>query len=537
MNNSELQYQIKENKINKSTDRPTLDFGLLKIRNGRYKNAQLSKDVISDEDFGRMTNEEKIQIIYGNNLEKKRALCKYFFKTNGIYSRATRYLSDMYKFDYIIYPNLDLQKTYSEEDSKKVLGGLNKILEYFDNSSIQQICRHWATKVCIDGSYYGYVCEDVKDRFVVQDLPIDYCRSRYTFRGIPMVEFNMAYFDNIRDPRDKERVLSLFPEEFKKHYREYKAGKLYPDSAGDRQGWVVLDVDNAFKFNLNEFDLPPFASAIPSIIQLGEIEDLNKEKLLQSLQKILVQKFSLDKNDQLPFHMNELERLNQNALDMVGDAFGVSVLSTVADVDIHDVGSDEKQGKEAVEQAENTAYNYLGISNNLFNTNGNLSMDKSIAIDESFVKPLILQFEFFFNNFIDKHFNKSSLKFRIKILNTTIFNYKDLSDKYKDLTKIGFGRFLPMVALGHSQKEIVSLAKLEQDMMDLDTLMMPPFSSNTMSSETWAEVQSQRGKSGSRIPQKNTNLNLDDSSDNVGRKELPDDQKSDKTIANRESMS
>lgn len=51
--------------------------------------------------------------------------------------------------------------------------------------------------------------------------------------------------------------------------------------------------------------------------------------------------FELDKNGQLPFTMPELQRLNQNALDMVGDAVGVSVLSTVANVHMEDVGSQD----------------------------------------------------------------------------------------------------------------------------------------------------------------------------------------------------
>jgi hypothetical protein len=30
----------------------------------------------------------------------------------------------------------------------------------------------------------------------VQDLPINYCRSRYSVGGMPVVEFNMAFFDD-----------------------------------------------------------------------------------------------------------------------------------------------------------------------------------------------------------------------------------------------------------------------------------------------------------------------------------------------------
>lgn len=288
------------------------------------------------------------------------------------------------------------------------------------------------------------------------------------------------------------------------------------------------------------------------MLELGEVQDLEKEKLLQEIQKILVQTFELDKNGQIPFTMPELQRLNQNAIDMVGDAVGVSVLSTIANVHLEDLSPKQSaEGNSRIDIAEDDAYNNFGISTNLFNTDGNLALDKSVIIDEAFAKPMLLRFEAFFNRYLDWKFNKKDLKFRMKMLTTSIFNYQEMSKAYENLTKLGFSRFLPMVAMGHTQKEVISLAKLEQQVLQLDLYMLPPFSSNTMSSDTWNDIKNTQkamlgGTKGvvpaqpgaapmAQNPAAKQAASVGGSNGSGGRPALPDDKKSDKTIANNAS--
>jgi len=467
-----------------------------------------------------------------------RSLSKWFAQTNGIYGRAVRYLADIYRFDFMLYPNMDLDIEITEEVSAKILKRFNQLLEHFDSSSIQLMSRKWANQVCLEGCYYGYICDDISDKLVIQDLPTDYCRSRFKHRGRPVIEFNAKYFDKVtNDATERNQILLLFPDEFREGYKKYKNNKLPAETQGDDSGWFMLDLNRAFKFNFYDSDIPPFMFAIPSLIGLAETQDLNKEKLVQQIQKILIQKFELDKNGQIPFTMGELQRLNQNAVDMVGDAVGVSVLSTIADVKLEDLAADGDDASDQISAAEDSVYNDLGISSNLFNTEGNLALEKSITTDEAFVKQLLLQFEEFFNFYIEWKFNKKDSKFRMKMLNTTIFNYISISDKYKDLTKLGFSRFLPLVALGHTQKEVTSLAKLEQQIMQLDNWMLPPFSSNTMSSDTWSDIKEiqQTGQI------RRDTTDAADAAASVGastggRPTTPDDQKSDKTLANQASI-
>lgn len=539
---------------------PYRDFGMLKVRKMKIRQAEAVVFNQGDQqtDFSRMSNDKLIKICRDKDMAKKRQLSRWFFQTNGMYNRAVRYLADILKFDFMLYPNLDLDKEIQDAESDKILKKFNEVLEHFDNSAIQLLCRKWAAQICIDGAYYGYICDDVNDKLVIQDLPTDYCRSRFLHRGLPLVEFNVEYFNKVTNNDDvREQYLALFPDEIQEGYRKFKNGKMKAETQGDKDGWMLLDVNRAFKLNFYgdwDQDIPPFLQAIPSLIELSEVQDLEKEKLLQQIQKILIQKFELDKNGQIPFTMPELQRLNQNAIDMVGDAVGVSVLSTIADVHLEDLNNGQgEESNNSVDAAEENTYNNFGIASNLFNTDGNLALEKSIITDEAYVKPLLLQFEQFFNRYLEWKFNKNSLKFRLKMLNTSIFNYKEISTAYKDLTKIGFSRFLPIVALGHTQKEVTSMAKLEQQIMQLDAYMLPPFSSNTMSSDTWSDIKAQQEmiiqgrKAGISNPATAANeagsgagnaarpSQVDDGGKG-GRPAMPADQRSDKTLANQASQ-
>lgn len=531
----------RNSKASRKTAQEFRDFGMMHA--GKKKVPQSQSDVFNltghdERGLDKRPNEDLIKIVKGRDLKQKRRLSQYIEQTNGIYARAVHYISDIYRFDYMLYPNLDLNVDITDDLTKKTLTKFNLLLEYFDTSSIQLMAAKWAHQVCLMGAYYGYISDDISDRLVIQDLPADFCRSRFFHKGRPAVEFNVRYFDVVtKNEITRKRLLDLFPKEIRDGYHKYVAGTLINDEeVNSKDVWIFLDLDRSFKFNFYDSDIPPFLYAIPSILQLGEVQDLTKEKLLQAIQKILTQKLELNKQGEIPFTMKEIQRLNQNAADMVGEAVGVSVLTTIADVKVHDLdNSDGTNAQDQVKAAENSVYNDMGISTNLFNTDGNLALDKSITIDEAFVKQLIYQFEQFFNDLIEWKFNKKGSKFRMKMLETTAFNYKELSDKYKDLTKIGFSRFLPIIALGHTQKEVTSMVKLEQQMMNLDNWMLPPFSSNTMSSQTWAEVKAiQQGVSPESVEVAEEAISTEGTGS--GRQELPDDQKSDKTLANQASQ-
>ena len=99
----------------------------------------------------------------------------------------------------------------------------------------------------------------------------------------------------------------------------------------------------------------------------------------------------MDKNGDLVFDIDEAKDIHNNAVEMLRRAIGVDVLTTFTDVDSIDLSDkNTTASQDDLEKVERTVYNSLGISRNLFNTDGNLSLEKSILNDESTVRNLLL---------------------------------------------------------------------------------------------------------------------------------------------------
>ena len=96
---------------------------------------------------------------------------------------------------------------------------------------------------------------------------------------------------------------------------------------------------------------------------------------------------------------------------------------------------------------------------------------------------------------------------------------------YKEQATLGYSKMLPQIALGQSQSSILATAYFENEILKLSELMQPLQSSNTQSA---ADRKDSKG---------NANQQPKGEEKKAGRKEKPDEEKSEKTIQNKESMS
>lgn len=468
--------------------------------------------------------QEVLRAIHQGDFEKMRDISNFFFKTSGIYSKLCIYMAFLYRYDWMVTPYINSDSLKEE----RILDGFDKVLNHLDNFGVKKFCGDVALKVIRNGCFYGYIIHQ-KDRDVVQELPPKYCRSRFSVNGKPAVEFNLRFFDDMfKDTTQKMKMLKLFPDEFRKGYVLYKEGKLKPDFAGDTAGWYLLDIDSVIKFNMNGEDFPIFISVIPAIIDLDAAQELDRKKMAQQLLKIIIQKMPIDKNGDLIFDVDEAQQLHNNAVRMLGKAIGLDVLTTFADVDVADMADkNTTTTTDELAKVERTVYNEAGISQMQFNTDGNIALEKSILNDEAAIYNLILQFESFLNGLISK-FNTAPKKiyYRVQILTTTIYNYKEMAKLYADQTKIGYSKMLPQIALGQSQSSILANAYFENDILDLVNVFVPPMSSNTMSADALGKVSDKGGNSGS-----------DDSKGGRPTNESKGKEVTDKTIQNKETQS
>ena len=179
-------------------------------------------------------------------------------------------------------------------------------------------------------------------------------------------------------------------------------------------------------------------------------------------------------------------------------------------------------------KVERTVYNEAGVSQMQFNTDGNIALEKSILNDEAAMYTLLVQFESFLNDILDK-FNKTPKKiyYRAQLLTTTIYNYKEMAKMYKEQTQLGYSKMLPQIAMGQSQSSILANAYFENDILDLANVFIPPMMSSTMNSDVLARLNGGDSKG------------VGKTEDNEGGRPTNEEQgkpNSDKTIQNKESQ-
>ena len=530
--------------------RPQTEYGKIKSGTKQLDDAVINLGAIEKATKGYVSKGVVLKALFDNDVPKLREISNYFYKTNGIYARLCNYIATMYRYDWYVVPEVYKEGTKGEE----IVKDLHKVLNFMDNSYISKICGEMALGVVKNGAYYGYLVP-TSTGIIVQELPINYCRARYNVGNVPAVEFNMRFFDvAFPDTNYRMKVLNLFPEEFKKGYHAYKRNMLkdeYIGSSGiissewrrrDESGWWQLDPDKTVKFSFpnggnGAADLPLFINVIPAILDLDAAQDLDRRKQMQKLLKIVVQKLPLDKNGDLIFDVDEARDIHNNAVEMLRRAVGVDVLTTFADIESIDMSDKNTTAtQDDLAKVERTVYNASGTSQNMFNTDGNMALEKSVLNDEGMVRALLLQFEVFFDRIAQsKSANKKKYNFRLYMLETTQYNYKELAKMYKEQVQLGYSKMLPQIAMGHSQSSILNTAYFENEVMNLSELMIPPLMSSTLNMQ---DLKGGSGSSGSSGSQKTgSGSGSAGGAAKAGRPEKPNDQKSEKTIKNKESMS
>ena len=511
---------------------PNLSFNKLKIGAKTVEDAILKFGTLKKVNPRLADKENVLRAIDTYDLKTMREISNFFYKTSGIYARIIRYMAFMYRYDWFLTPFVNDDKAKSE----KVLKGYYEGLNILDRFGVKKVLGEIALQVLLQGVYYGYKVK-TKDGIVLQDLPVDYCRTRLNQGHKSVVEFNMRYFDDcFRDTTTKMKILKVFPKEFSEGYILYKKGKLPPEFQGDTSGWFTLEPDNTVRFTANGEEYPAFISVIPLIIDLDAAQEMDRKKTMQRLLKLVIQKMPLDKNGELIFDVDEAQQLHNNAVEMLSRAIGVDVLTTFADVEVAsmDASKAETQSDDLI-RVERQLFNEAGVSQMQFNTDGNIALEKSILNDEATLYNMLLQFDQFLNELLDPiNTSRKKIEYRVQLLTTTIYNYKELAKLYKEQTQLGYSKFLPQIALGQSQSSILANAYFENDVLDLVNVFIPPLMSSTMNGDVLNRVKGDQANPGNKS---NPALDPNKGEPGAGRKELPDDQKSEKTIKNRESMS
>ena len=439
--------------------------------------------------------EEIKQIIDSGSVEAQILLSRNYFTKGGFYQRLLLHYATLLKYTSLLIPNPSFGKNLSESYIKKKYNGA---VTFIDTAKLPKLFTHIAIKALRDGCYYGVIQEVTDKSISILDLPIFYCRSRFKDKeGNDIIEFNVTYFDTITDEEYKKKALAAYPKEVVNYYRRYKNRKT-------NYSWCYISPSIGICMSLVD-DRPIFLNIISAELEYDDAKDINRERDLEEIRKILVQRIPHLQDGGLLFEPDEALEMHKGAVDMTKKNDNLSVLTTYADVDAIVSKTSNDNALNSVDKALTNIYAESGSSSQLFGTDSNLSLSTSITNDMALMMILARKLENLITSIINERFGNSNVTFTYKILPISYYNQKDYVETALKLANSGYSFILPALAMDISQRELSNIKDLENDALNLKEKLIPL---STAYTETG----------------------------NVGRPEKDAQDKSAKTIANEKSL-
>ena len=468
---------------------------------------------VRNKDF---TVEEIEDIICSGSLEEIRELSRYYYRTNSLYRMNIDVLASMPLYYTMVTPIFESGKGSQVQITKAFYSACSFVEKLDIKNTLFRVTKEWLKT----GVYFGMLQE--KDgKVVLVDLPLTHCRTRFKdFNNLNVLEFDITYFNyKYSDPVEREMAVLTFPEVVQKAWREYKAKKL-PDT------WIMVPASaGGVSFCFTEDQTPLLIASLPELRHLKDAEDREERRDENELYKLLIQKMPVDSNGELVFELDEIEQIHAGVAEMLQQLDTVDVLTTVGEATLENLqdSSAATQSSNRLEKYNKQAWDALGRSALLFNSDGSSSLPYSIKKDEAFIKGFLNAYDTWIKFLLNQRFTRTGLTFDFEILPITIFNSKEFASDCLQGAQFGYSKMRAGVAMGIKQTAQLSLIIFENDFLKMHEKMIPLMSSYTQTDEE--KNNSSKEKSSGGAGTKNIN-------NTGGRPTLPDEKKSEKTEAN-----
>lgn len=344
-----------------------------------------------------------------------------FELTSMVYKRLLGYLSNMLSFD-ITYTSNAKGEDYKSTKYKKDLDSVESFLEKFDYKKELRIVTR---EMLRNDAYFGCLI-NTGDKYVLQELPSEYCKITGRWEHGFMFSFNMYWF--IQPGVD----INMYPPFFKKKYREIWSSsnttqKYNPSVAPDMRSksswvyWVDIPVTLGVCFKLS----PELATRLPYFSPL--FNDLVLQGLMRNLQK------NMNMAAASKMIMGEVPLLNKETKATIKDSIAISpellgkflalVKSAITDA-VRIASAPLSNIKGISFETDNDMYDkYLrtalassGVNTNLiFSSNikpNAIETQLSLNVDEQMMTAIYEQF----NDFMDYFANKLTKNFKFKFI-------------------------------------------------------------------------------------------------------------------------
>lgn len=461
--------------------------------------------------------EEVISIISSGSLSEQQKLSRNYFNKDGYYKQIIIHYATLLKYTGMLIPNPSPGKTLSSSHIQKRYYGA---LDFVEQMQLPTMLTRLAQRVLVDGAYYGIKVEIDKNHFQLIDLPSGYACSRFKdIYGNDIVEFDVSYFGEILDKSDRDSALAAYPKIVSKAWTEYSKGKR-------KSKWVILPKELGVYFSF--FDgRPLLLNVIPATIEYDEAVAVQRERDAEEIRKIIVQKIAHLSDGRLLFEPDEAEEIHSGTVGMMKGNKNVSVLTTYGDVDVVSSSSTTADRVDSsLSRREQNIFAQAGVTGQVFASTGSSSLNASLNNDLALMMFLANRFANFITNVINESYANSNVTFKYLMLPITYHNATDMINASFKLVGSGYSALAPALAFGMSQRDLVNVKDLENEVLKLGDKLRPLSTSYTQTSD---------GKqTGDGVAPKKETVDTDPKES--GRPKKKEEEKADKTRQNEESL-
>ena len=435
------------------------------------------------------TLEEIKDIIDSGSVDAQIILSRNYFERGGFYWRLLMHYATLLKYTGLLIPNPSFGKNLSESYITKKY---HSAVSFIDKANLPDLFTHIGTKVLRDGSYYGVIQEVTDKSISILDLPIFYCRSRFKDKeGNDIIEFNVTYFDTIHDGEYRKKALAAYPANVVNWYKRWKARKV-------KSPWCYISTSVGICMSLID-ERPVFLNIIAAELEYEDAKDINKERDLEEIRKILVQHIPHLTDGGLLFEPDEAVEMHKGAVDMMKKNENLSVLTTYADVDAIVSKTANDNSLNSVDKALTNIYAEAGSSSQLFGTDSNLSLATSITNDMALMMVLARKMARLITSIINEKYGNANISFTYKILPVSFYNQKEYVEETLKLANSGYSFLLPALAMDLSQRELSNVKDLENDVLKLKEKLLPLSTSYTETGNVGRPAKDAQDKSAKTV--------------------------------------
>ena len=443
--------------------------GMIATNDNTYKSYWGSKNSVSR--IREYSLEEIEKIIQSGSLEEQQKLSRNYFYKDGFYKRLIIHYATLLKYVGILIPNPSFGKSLSTSHINK---RYFNAVDFVERLNIPILLTNCAQRALVDGCYYGLLQKVSKEGITVLDLPSNWCCTRFKDTlGNDIIEFDVSYFNTISDESERREALSVYPQTISSHYKKWVKGKI-------SSKWVFIPTDISICFPF--FDSRPlFLSTIPETIKYDNTLEIEQERDADEIRKIVVQKIPHLNDGRLVFEPDEAEEMHAGAVGMLKGNKNISVLTTYADVDAIISKTASENSHNSIEKMMQNIFNKSGTSSEIFASTGSSTLESSLNNDTALMMILANKFSLFLTNLINRLYENSNINFKYTIFPITYYNENKYVDTSFKLASSGYSFLLPGLAMGFSQKDLINIKDLENDVLSLSDKLIPLKSAFTQS--------------------------------------------------------